>query len=95
MIFAGAVRLVSGILTTVNQARRFVFYWNSAVTIILTLLVQGLFLWNIDLTTVRSVLWFGVASALVSLLVNIVCTLYGFAHGPRKLTGLDHHPEVI
>jgi O-antigen/teichoic acid export membrane protein len=88
VIAAGAIRHVSGLMWIIHCSRRFVYWWNNLTTIALTILVQAFFLWKTDLATVRSVLWFNIASALVSLLVNILCAFYGFWRGPRKIEGV-------
>jgi hypothetical protein len=82
------------VVYTINNSRRFVYWWQSAATIILTLLVQVSFLWKSDLHTVRSVLWFGIGSTLASCAVQVFSAFYGFARGPMRVVGLDHHAEV-
>jgi O-antigen/teichoic acid export membrane protein len=82
---AGAIRHLSGLMWIIHCSRRFVYWWNNLMTIVLTVLVQAIFLWKSDLGTVRSVLYFSIASALVSLLVNALCGVYGFWRGPRQI----------
>jgi O-antigen/teichoic acid export membrane protein len=94
VIANGALGLISGVVYTINNSRRFVYWWQSAATIILTLLVQVSFLWKSDLHTVRSVLWFGIGSTLASCAVQVFSAFYGFARGPMRVVGLDHHAEV-
>lgn len=87
VITTGAIRHVSGLMWIINCSRRFVYWWNNLSTIFLTILVQAIFLWKTDLGTVRSVLFFNIASALASLFVNILCGFYGFWRGSRNIEG--------
>jgi hypothetical protein len=93
VMITGSMGLVGGIMATINGARRFVYYWDNVTRNILTLLVQIVFIWKADLSNVRTVLWFGVASGLPSLLLQALVALYGFARGPRRIAGLDGYPE--
>ena len=88
VIAAGAIRHVSGLMWIIHCSRRFVYWWNNVMTIVLTILVQVVFLWKTDLGTVRSVLIFNIASALAGLLVNALCGVYGFRQGPRQIEGI-------
>jgi hypothetical protein len=92
-MITGSMGLVGGIMATINGARRFVYYWDNIARNILTLLVQIVFIWKADLSNVRTVLWFGVASGLPSLLLQVLVAVYGFARGPRRIPGLDGYPE--
>jgi hypothetical protein len=85
VILGSAIRYVSGFLWVVNSARRFVYWWNNVSNIVCTLLVQVVFLWKFDLSTVRNVLLFNIASALVALIVVAACGVYGFIYGPQKI----------
>jgi hypothetical protein len=69
-----------------------VYYWDNIARNTLTLLVQIIFIWKADLSSVRSVLWFGIASGLPSLVIHTLVVFYGFARGPRKIVGLDECP---
>ena len=93
VMITGSMGLVGGIMATINGARRFVYYWDNIARNILTLLVQIVFIWKADLSNVRTVLWFGVASGLPSLLLQVLVAVYGFARGPRRIPGLDGYPE--
>lgn len=89
VIAAGAIRHLSGLMWIIHCSRRFVYWWNTLLTIVLTILVQAIFLWKFDLGTVRSVLFFNIASALASLLVNALAGGYGFWRGPRAIQGVE------
>lgn len=58
------------------------------MTIVLTVAVQALFIWKMDLSTVRAVLILNLATVGVGLLVNALTGIYGFIRGPRKTAGL-------
>jgi hypothetical protein len=74
-----------GVLWAVHNARRFVYWWNSISTIILTVAVQILCIWKTDLSTIRGVLmmniwmWCGIFG------VTLVTGIYGFMIGPRSI----------
>ena len=82
---SSSISYVNGFLWVVHSARRFVYWWNNIAIITFTVLVQGLFIWKFDLSTVRNVLIFNIASAIVSLLISIACGIYGFWHGPQQM----------
>jgi hypothetical protein len=85
VILGSSIRFVSGFMWVIHSSRRFIYWWNNLTNITCTLLVQAAFLWKSDLSTVRSVLIFNVASAVVSLLIAISCGVYGFWRGPQEL----------
>jgi O-antigen/teichoic acid export membrane protein len=87
IMIGGSIRYTSGVMWVIHSSRRFVYWWNNWLIVILTLLVQAVFLWKSDLSTVRNVLIFNIASALASLVACIVCGFYGFLKGPRKVEG--------
>lgn len=85
VILGSAIRYVNGFMWVIHSSRRFVYWWNNITNIVLTLLVQAVFLWKFDLSSVRSVLIFNIASALVGTFVTIACGIYGFLYGPQKM----------
>jgi O-antigen/teichoic acid export membrane protein len=87
-IAGGAIGYFGGIMWTVHWTRKFVYWWNGVMTIALTLAVQALFIWKVDLSTVRAVLILNLATTGVALLVNVLTGIYGFIRGPRKAAGL-------
>jgi O-antigen/teichoic acid export membrane protein len=95
VMIGSAFRLVAGVAAAINGSRRFNYWWHNISTIVLTLFVQGFFLWKTDLGSIRVALWFGVASSAASMLVNLLCAVYGFVWGPRRVAGLDSIPERI
>lgn len=90
----GAIGLAGGVMASINNARRFIYYSFVLTDNILTLILQVLFIWKVDLSTVKSVLWFGIASSLPTFAIGILTTLYGFARGGRRVAGIDYSLEV-
>jgi hypothetical protein len=85
IVLSSSIQYVSGFLWVVHSSRRFVYWWNNFAIIILTVSVQAIFVWKVDLSTVRNVLILNIASALVSFIVIICCGIYGFVRGPQKI----------
>jgi len=85
VILGSAINYVSGFLWVVHSSRRFVYWWNNLSNILCTVLVQAVFVWKFDLSTVRNVLIFNIATALVSLVISIACGIYGFTYGPQTI----------
>jgi O-antigen/teichoic acid export membrane protein len=81
---AGAVSFFSSVMWSIHTARRFVYWWNVALSIGLTLVVQILFIVKADMSTVRGVLWLTVATNVTSLFINVLSGAYGFIKGPRE-----------
>jgi hypothetical protein len=88
---SGSMGLVGSIMATINGARRFVYYWDSISKNVVTLAVQAIFIWKVDMSSVRNVLWFGVISGLPSLINQTLVAIYGFNRGPRALAGIDDY----
>jgi len=88
MIAVASMGHLCELLWTINTARRFVYWWNGAITIFYTLLIEVLFVWRVDLSTVRSVLLMSVTTGAGVLLVNVLTGIYGFARGPRETAGV-------
>jgi hypothetical protein len=85
VVLASSIRYISSFMWIIHSARRFVYWWNNLFNIVLTLAVQAAVLWKLDLSTVRSVLYFNLASAMVSMVVAVSCGVYGFWRGPQKM----------
>ena len=84
-IAGSSIRYINGFLWVIHSSRRFVYWWSNLTSIILTILVQAVFIWKFDLSTVRSVLIFNIASAVCGTVVSIACGIYGFTYGPQKI----------
>jgi O-antigen/teichoic acid export membrane protein len=88
MIASSAITFLSELLWMAHYSRRYVYWWNGAMSITLILAVQALYIWKADLSTVRAVLLLNLATACVNLLVNVLTGIYGFTFGPRQKTDL-------
>jgi O-antigen/teichoic acid export membrane protein len=85
VITASAVACVSDLLWAIHSARRFVYWANNVLNIILIVVIQVLFILHADLSTIRSVLWLNLATNSVTFLVNIAAGVTGFLVGPRRI----------
>ncbi len=85
MMAVSSIAYLYGVLWVVHNACRFVYWWNSASIIILTLVVQVIFIWKADLSTVRGVLTMNVWMWLGNLAIMVITGIYGFAFGPRRI----------
>lgn len=81
---ASSVSFLSGVFWAVNNARRYVYWWNGAVAIAVTLAIQIAFIWKSNLSTVRGVLYLNLTTAAAALLINVATGLFGFVRGPRR-----------
>jgi len=93
VMLSSAMGLVGGLMASINGARRFVYHWDNMTRNVATLIIQVLFIWKADLSSVRSVLWFGIFTGLPSLIMQTVVAFYGCARGPRRISGLDDSLE--
>ena len=85
MITGSSLGYLSGVLWMIHAARKFVYWWNGIAAISLIIAVQAMFIWKVDLSTVRAVLTLNMVTAAVGLLVNLATGIFGFAFGPRKI----------
>ena len=85
LMAATSIGYFCGVLWVVHNARRFVYWWNGAAVIVLTLALQAYFICKVDLSTVRSVLILSLCTAFAGLAVNLSTGVYGFVWGPRKI----------
>jgi hypothetical protein len=84
-ILGSVIWYVTGLLWVINSARRFIYWWNSLANIILTLVMQAIYIWKFDVNTVQGVLILNVSTCAIALLVSMACGFYGFWRGPQKL----------
>jgi len=85
VILSSAISYVSGCLWVINSARRFVYWWNTLLNIASIVVVQALFIWKLDLSTVKGVLLLNIATAITSLSVMMAGSIYGFVRGPQTI----------
>jgi hypothetical protein len=85
---------VGGFIWVIHTARRFVYWWIAVVNIALTLILEAVFIWKVDLSSVRNVLILNVAGAALTFLVILASGVYGFWHGPQKTEHSAEHSAV-
>ena len=88
MLAASTIAFVVDILYLIHSSRRFVYWWNSVASTIITIATEVLFIWKFDLSTVRGVLILNLTTALGGLAVNVATGVYGFLRGPRERKSL-------
>ena len=93
VMISSSMGLVGGVMACINGARRFVYHWDNMIRNIVTLIIQVAFIWKADLSSVKSVLWFGIFTGLPSLIMQTVVAFYGCTRGPRRIVGLDDLAE--
>lgn len=96
-IAGSSASYLAGMLWIVHSSRRFVYWWNGIMVITSTLAVEILFIWKVDLSTMRAVLILNLCTALAGLVINLSTGVYGFIWGPRNIpqaqpvaAGFDH-----
>jgi len=85
IIAIGSLNYLGGVLWVIHSARRFIYWWHGLTTIVVTLLIQSMFLWKGNLGTVRGVLTLNLVSVAGALLVSVLAGIYGFTRGPRQI----------
>ena len=93
VILSGAIGLIAGVMASINGSRRFIYYSFVLVDIFLTLILQAVYIWKVDLSTVKAVLWFNIVTMIPTIAVAILTTLYGFARGGRCITEAAYASE--
>jgi len=82
---SSAIQYVAGFMWVIHSSRRFVYWWNNVTNIVLTLVLEAVFIWRVDLSKIENVLILNVAGAILTLLVVISAGVYGFWYGPQKI----------
>lgn len=85
IMIGGAIGYLSGVIWVIHSARKFIYWWSNIATIVLTVLVQVIYIWKHDLSTVDSNLTLNIYSAAAGFIICILCAFYGFVFGPREL----------
>lgn len=85
VIASGAIGLLGGLMSSINSSRRFVYLSFVLADNILTLILQALYIWKVDLSTVKAVLWFNIVTMIPTLVTGFLATFYGFARGGRRI----------
>jgi O-antigen/teichoic acid export membrane protein len=93
MIAGASIGYFSGMIGVIHWARKFIYWWSGMSTIVVTVAIQALFIWKVDLSTVRAVLVLNLTTAAAILLVGALTGIYGFVRGPRRMA--DVAPTLI
>jgi O-antigen/teichoic acid export membrane protein len=93
VMISGAVAILTGLLSSMNGSRRFVFYSVNLSSDAVTILLQAFLVCKMDLSTVKSVLWFNIFSGVPALAAFSLSALVGFAWGGRRIAGVDYSLE--
>lgn len=94
VMIASSLSYVGGTMAIIHNARKFVYWWNNMARIVLTILVLLIFLWKVNLSSVRGALMLSVAAAAAAVAVTILTGIYGFARGPREFKERDPQPPA-
>ena len=94
VVLSSTIHYVGGFIWVIHTARRFVYWWIAVVNIALTLILEAVFIWKVDLSSVRNVLILNVAGAALTFLVILASGVYGFWHGPQKTEHSAEHSAV-
>lgn len=90
VMISGAMALCGGMIASMNGSRRFNYYSFVIAGNALTLLVEALLIWKMDLSTVKSVLLFNIFVGIPPLAVGLATAVFGFARGGRRIIGIDY-----
>ncbi len=94
VMVSGAISLFGGVMAAINGSRRFIYYSFVLADNILTLILQAVYIWRVDLSTVKAVLWFNIFTMLPTLATGAMTAFYGFARGGRRIAESCYLPEV-
>ncbi|MFC5862548.1 hypothetical protein ACFPT7_09625 [Acidicapsa dinghuensis] len=94
VIAAASIGFLAGVLYVVHCSRRFVYWWSGLLTIVLTVILQIIYIWRVDLGTMKAVLTLGLLSSIIGLFVNVLTGIYGFVRGPRELAIMQENVEA-
>lgn len=94
VMLSGAIGLLAGVVATINGSRRFTYYSFVLADTILTLILQAVYIWRVDLSTVKAVLWFNIFTMLPTLATGTITAFYGSAHGGRTIKETIYIPEA-
>lgn len=87
IIATSSTAYLTSVLVVAHSARRFIYWWSGTLTIVLVLAVQVIYIWNVSLNSMSSVLILGLITTLTTLMVVILTGIYGILFGPREIKG--------
>lgn len=87
MIISASIGAISGLLWSMNSARKWIFWWGSWTYIGGVIVCQILGVVYLDLSSTIGVIYLGLITSVFVLLLHILTALVGFNHGkPLRLT---------
>lgn len=95
VLATASVGYLNSVLVVAHSARRFIYWWSGGLTIVLVLTAQIIYIWNVRLNTMSSVLVLGLITASTSLLVVVLTGIYGIFFGPREINGSQHENASV
>lgn len=84
VVLSSCISYVSGVMWTMHAARRWIFWWGTVVYISALVVTQTVCIATMDLTQTLPVVWFGVITSIVVLLVHVTTCWYGFRSALSK-----------
>lgn len=93
-MLSGAVGFASGVIASINGSRRFIYYRSVLTDVVLTMILQALYIWKVDLSTVKAVLWFNIITMLPTFCIAVFTAFYGYSRGGRQLLG-SSSPAIV
>lgn len=95
VMVSGAIGLLGGVMAAINGSRRFIYYSFVLIDNILTLILQAVYIWRVDLSTVKAVLWFNIFTMFPTLATGAITAFYGFTHGGRAIRETVRAPQPL
>lgn len=95
VMVSGAIGLLGGVMAAINGSRRFIYYSFVLIDNILTLILQAVYIWRVDLSTVKAVLWFNIFTMFPTLAIGAITAFYGFTHGGRAIRETVRAPQAL
>jgi len=78
VVLTGCLSYLGGVMFTMHAARRWIFWWSPVVYITVILISQTWCISTMDLSKTQPVIWFGLITVIVSLLIQSSVGAYGF-----------------
>lgn len=78
VVLASSINYIGGVMWAMHAARKWIFWWGTAVYIFTMVFIQTLCIILLDLSQTLSVVWFGVITSCALLLVHATTAVYGF-----------------
>ncbi len=82
VVLTACLSYMGGVMWTMHSARKWVFWWGTAAYISVLVVTQIVCIATLDLSQTLSVVWFGVITSAVVLVVHAATAAYGFSIQP-------------